>query len=185
MGGGVVKLSTKVKYGSAPLVAAWLAFHGTVDPVVAHAAKNAARPAAPAPAHAATVSAGATSHSAGIAIAFARAQLGKPYLWGGTGPDAFDCSGLVQAAWAAAGVHIPRTSQGQFGGLRHITAAQLQPGDLVFYRGALGPGELPPGHVVMYLGGGYVIQAYATGYPIKISPLASLNSAGLIGYARP
>ena len=57
---------------------------------------------------------GAPGKAAATAIAYARAQLGRPYLWGGTGPDAFDCSGLVMEAYAAAGVSIPRTSQEQW-----------------------------------------------------------------------
>jgi cell wall-associated NlpC family hydrolase len=113
----------------------------------------------------------AASPAAATAITYARAQLGKPYLWGGTGPGAFDCSGLVMQAWAHAGVAIPRTSQAQWAALPHIPASQLQPGDLVFYAGALEPGEAPPGHVVMYLGGGQIIEAYATGYPIRITAL--------------
>ena len=65
----------------------------------------------------------APSPAAATAIAYARAQLGKPYVYGATGPDAFDCSGLVQAAWAAAGVSIPRTSRAAVGG----SAARVQP----------------------------------------------------------
>jgi peptidoglycan DL-endopeptidase CwlO len=126
-----------------------------------------------APATTATTAAAAPSSAAASAIGYARAELGKPYLWGGTGPGAFDCSGLVMQAWAHAGVAIPRTSQGQWAALPHITEGQLQPGDLVFYTGALEPGEAPPGHVVMYLGGGQIIEAYATGYPIRITALRS------------
>jgi cell wall-associated NlpC family hydrolase len=113
------------------------------------------------------------------AIAFAKAQLGKPYLYGGTGPDAYDCSGLVQAAWAAAGVHIPRTSEDQWKYLRHVPPGQLQPGDLLFYTGS--PIDAPPGHVVMYLGGGRILEAYGTGYPIRITRLRP----GAWGGARP
>jgi peptidoglycan DL-endopeptidase CwlO len=120
--------------------------------------------------------------AAATAIAYARAQAGKPYLWGGTGPDAFDCSGLVMAAWASAGVTIPRTSQEQWAGLPHVT--DPQPGDLVFYAGADGT-IASPGHVVLYIGHGQVIQAYATGYPVMITSLASVNAGPLTGYARP
>ena len=120
---------------------------------------------------------------AATAIAYAKAQLGKPYVWGGTGPDGYDCSGLVLMAWRSAGVDIPRTSQAQWAGLQHITAAQAQPGDLIFYAGADGTMSAP-GHVVMFLGGGQVIQAYSTGTPIQISALASMTSSGLVGYAR-
>jgi cell wall-associated NlpC family hydrolase len=125
----------------------------------------------------------AATGKAAIAIAFARAQLGKPYVWGGTGPDGFDCSGLVMMAWRAAGVNIQRTSQAQWASLPHETAAQAQPGDLIFYAGSDGTLSAP-GHVVMDLGGGQVIQAYSTGTPIEISSLASMGSSGLVGYAR-
>ena len=64
----------------------------------------------------------APSPAAATAVAFARAQIGKPYVYGATGPDAFDCSGLVQAAWAAAGVQIPRTSEQQWADLPHVSA---------------------------------------------------------------
>jgi cell wall-associated NlpC family hydrolase len=121
---------------------------------------------------------------AAAAIAYAKQQLGKPYLFGGTGPDAFDCSGLVMMAWRAAGVDIPRTSEAQYAALPHITAAQAQPGDLIFYAGSDGTLS-SPGHVVMYLGGGMVIQAFMTGTNIMINPLSFLTSSGLVGYARP
>jgi len=121
---------------------------------------------------------------AAVAIAYAKQQLGKPYVWGGTGPDGFDCSGLVMEAWQAAGVNIPRTSEAQYAALPHITAAQAQPGDLIFYAGSDGT-MTAPGHVVMYLGGGLVIQAYTTGTPIEISTLAFMGPSQLVGYARP
>jgi cell wall-associated NlpC family hydrolase len=121
----------------------------------------------------------APSPAAATAVAFARAQLGKPYVYGATGPDGFDCSGLVQAAWAAAGVSIPRTSEQQWTGLPHVSQDQLHPGDLVFYTGS--PIDPPPGHVTMYAGGGQMIEAYGTGVPIRVTGLRS----GAWGYARP
>ena len=103
------------------------------------------------------------------AIAFAEAQLGKPYCWGGQGPACFDCSGLVFAAYAAAGIHIARTTyQWQQDGPQ-IPLSQIQPGDLLFSAGSDGT-PTNPGHVVMYLGGGQVIQAPETGEDVQIDP---------------
>ena len=123
----------------------------------------------------------APSPAAATAVAFARAQLGKPYIYGGpTAPGTsggFDCSGLVQAAWAAAGVQIPRTSEQQWAQLPHVSSPQ--PGDLVFYTGS--PIDPPPGHVTMYAGGGQMIEAYGAGVPIRVTGLRS----GAWGYARP
>lgn len=95
--------------------------------------------------HAAAASAGAPGSAAAEAIAYAQAQIGKPYEWGGTGPGAFDCSGLVTQAYAVAGVSIARTSQEQWATEPHVTSPR--PGDLVFFTGTLQPGEQPPGHV--------------------------------------
>jgi len=135
-------------------------------------------------AHAAAPAGGGTA--AAQAIGYAKDQLGCPYTWGGTGPCAagFDCSGLTQAAWSAAGVSIPRTSEEQWASLPHISRSQLQPGDLVFAAGADGT-LASPGHVVMYIGHGKIIQAYGQGVPLEVSSLASVNAAGLVGYARP
>jgi hypothetical protein len=74
---------------------------------------------------------GPTTTQADKAVAFAFAQIGKPYEWGATGPDAYDCSGLVQAAWAAAGLAIPRDTYEQWAALPHIPVADLEPGDLL------------------------------------------------------
>ena len=110
------------------------------------------------------------STAVATAIAFAKAQLGKPYQWGAAGPDAYDCSGLVYAAYAAAGIHIARTTyQWQQDG-PVIPLSQIQPGDLLFSAGSDGtPSD--PGHVVMYLGGGQVIQAPQTGEDVQIDPV--------------
>ena len=83
------------------------------------------------------------------------AQLGCPYVYGGTGPChmGFDCSGLVQAAWAAAGVQIPRDTYWQWAALPHVPLSSLEPGDLLMYNGV--------GHVAMYVGGGYIIERAA------------------------
>ena len=129
--------------------------------------------------HGAPARAAATG-AAAQAIAYARAQLGKPYCYGGTGPSCYDCSGLIEQAYASAGVDIARTSEEQWATLPHV--AKPRPGDLVFFVGS--PIDPSPGHVVLYIGHGMVIQAYATGYPVMVSTLASLASSGFVGYAR-
>jgi peptidoglycan DL-endopeptidase CwlO len=106
---------------------------------------------------------GPTSTQAQKAVAFAYAQLGKPYVWGATGPDSYDCSGLVQAAWAAAGVSIPRVTYDQWAALPHIATSSLQPGDLLYYDGE--------GHVSMYVGDGYIIDAPRTGLTVEKIPM--------------
>ncbi|HEY6275610.1 MAG TPA: C40 family peptidase [Streptosporangiaceae bacterium] len=115
------------------------------------------------------------------AIAFARAQLGKPYLWGGTGPDAFDCSGLVMMAYRTAGVDIPRTSEQQWAWGPRVAPGHEAPGDLVFFAGADGT-TTSPGHVGMVIGNGLMIEAFATGFPIRIAPY---GGRGAVGFSRP
>ena len=122
------------------------------------------------------------------AIQFAQRQLGKPYLWGGTGPDAFDCSGLVMMAYRAAGINIARTSQQQWASEPKVSPAQVQPGDLVFFAGSDGT-PTAPGHVGLVIGKGKMIEAYATGFPIRISTFGTANSAPglatIVGFTRP
>jgi cell wall-associated NlpC family hydrolase len=96
--------------------------------------------------------------TAGKVIAYAEAQLGKPYLWGATGPDAFDCSGLAMMAYRAAGITIPRTSQQQWAYGPRVAASQVQPGDLVFFAGSDGT-MTAPGHVGIVTGPGTMIDA--------------------------
>jgi len=121
---------------------------------------------------------GSTSTQAGKAVAFAYAQLGKPYQWGATGPGSFDCSGLVQAAWAAAGVSIPRTTYSQWAALPHISSSAIQPGDLLYYDGE--------GHVAIYVGGGYMIDAPQTGMDIQKIPMNnSWYASNFDGAVRP
>jgi cell wall-associated NlpC family hydrolase len=122
------------------------------------------------------------------AINFAQQQLGKPYLWGGTGPDAFDCSGLVMMAYRQAGIYIARTSQAQWTTEQHIPASQVRPGDLVFFAGSDGTAAAP-GHVGIVIGGGKMIEAYATGYPVRISAYGKPSSAPgdgtVVGFTNP
>ncbi|HVL85012.1 MAG TPA: C40 family peptidase, partial [Pseudonocardia sp.] len=117
-----------------------------------------------------------------IAIEFALAQLGVPYLWGGDGPaeGGFDCSGLTTAAYAAAGITLPRTAQTQFGAGPHVpNDADLMPGDLVFYGT---PDRVH--HVGLYLGEGRMVNAPRRGKPVQV---ASVRYPGddYLGATRP
>jgi peptidoglycan DL-endopeptidase CwlO len=121
---------------------------------------------------------GPTSSQADKAVAFAYAQLGKPYQWGGTGPGSFDCSGLAQAAWAAAGVAIPRDTYEQWAALPHISSSAIQPGDLLYYDGI--------GHVAIYVGDGYIIDAPQTGLDVEKIPMGTgWYASTFAGAARP
>lgn len=120
----------------------------------------------------------AVNGKAGVAVRYAHDQLGKPYVWGATGPDAFDCSGLVQAAWAAAGVSIPRDTYSQWAALPHIPQSGIQPGDLLFYDAE--------GHVAIYAGGGMIIDAPQPGENVEEVPMnESWYAQNFDGAARP
>jgi hypothetical protein len=121
-----------------------------------------------------------TSQPAGTAVTFAIAQLGKPYLWGGTGPDRFDCSGLTQAAWQRAGVPIGRTTWDQLREGVPTTTAALVPGDLILVPGSQGT-LAAPGHMGMYLGRGLVIHAPRTGDVVKVTTLRAFTAGGVSG----
>lgn len=112
------------------------------------------------------------SGRAGIAVGFASAQLGKPYCndGGRKGPDCYDCSGLTQSAWAAAGVSLPGSSGAQYSAFPQVPMSQLQPGDLVFFPN-------PGSHVGIYAGGGSVISASVPGDVVKYHPLSMYASA--------
>ncbi|GLX51240.1 glycoside hydrolase [Streptomyces hygroscopicus subsp. hygroscopicus] len=109
------------------------------------------------------------------AVAFATAQLGKPYVWGAEGPDSFDCSGLTSQAWAAAGRPIPRTSQEQWKQLKHIDIKDMRPGDLVIYFD-------DASHVALYIGDGAIIQAPRPGRSVTV---AGAGSMPILGVVRP
>ena len=104
------------------------------------------------------------SSGASAALAYARAQLGKPYQWAGAGPAAFDCSGLTMRAWGAAGVGLPHSAAGQYAGTAHVPIADLQPGDLVFFGSDLH-------HVGIYVGGGQMIHAPHSGTVVSYSTI--------------
>jgi cell wall-associated NlpC family hydrolase len=122
---------------------------------------------------------GPTSTQAEKAVAFAYAQLGCPYVFGGTGPcaDGFDCSGLTMEAWASAGVSIPRTSYEDWAELPHVSTSALEPGDILVFLGG--------GHVAIYVGHGELIQAPQTGEDVDLEPLSGWFTENLDGAVRP
>jgi cell wall-associated NlpC family hydrolase len=149
--------------------------------------------AATAPAPQASCQPGTTSisvpnQSVATVIAFARQQIGKPYLWGGTGPDAFDCSGLMMMAYRAAGIDIPRTAESQWLWGPRVPAGHEEPGDLVFFAGSDGT-TTSPGHVGLVIRHDLMIEAYATGFPIRIAAYGNSKAAAgdtnPVGFTRP
>lgn len=112
------------------------------------------------------------SAAAAAAIAFAQQQLGEPYVWGATGPGTWDCSGLVQAAWRAAGVGLPRVARDQARAVTPVRREQVQPGDLIFY------GDPVVYHVVMYLGNGRIIEAPRSGLTVRETAVRWSNFVG-------
>jgi cell wall-associated NlpC family hydrolase len=112
-----------------------------------------------------------------VAVQVALAQVGKPYVWGATGPGGFDCSGLMLYAWRSAGRQLPRTSRAQYAGTRRVAISQLRPGDLVFFAK---PGRAIH-HVGMYIGGGQMVEASRRGAPVRTR---SIFRRDLIGAGR-
>jgi peptidoglycan DL-endopeptidase CwlO len=119
------------------------------------------------------------SGSAAKAVSFAYAQLGCPYVFGGTGPcpSGYDCSGLAQAAWAYAGVSIPRDTYEQWAALPHIPLSQLQPGDLIYFNGE--------SHVAIYVGGNMIIDAPTPGQNVEKVALSGWYASTEDGAVRP
>ncbi|MER5888397.1 NlpC/P60 family protein [Streptomyces sp. NPDC001941] len=113
----------------------------------------------------------APNSRAAEAVAYAYGALGKPYVWGATGPGSYDCSGLTQAAWSAAGVSLPRTTYTQINAGQRISRSQLAPGDLVFFYSGIS-------HVGLYIGNGQMIHAPHPGAPVRIAPIDQMPFAG-------
>ncbi|GAA4480196.1 C40 family peptidase [Rhodococcus olei] len=108
------------------------------------------------------------------AVEAAASKIGAPYVWGAAGPDAFDCSGLVQWAFKQAGLNLPRTSYDQAAAGTPVSAKDLQPGDVVsFYGGS---------HSGIYAGNGEIIHAATSGTPVKRAPLGSMPMDGARRY---
>ncbi|WP_399887738.1 NlpC/P60 family protein [Streptomyces sp. BBFR51] len=136
--------------------------HGTA----ARASRSASGPrgALPAPAQ-------APNSRAAAAVAYAHQKLGSPYVWGATGPNAFDCSGLTQAAYRAAGVSLPRTTYAQIDAGRRVPRSELRPGDLVFFYSGIS-------HVGIYIGKGQMIHAPNPSAPVRVAPVDEMPFAG-------
>ncbi|MFF8912621.1 NlpC/P60 family protein [Streptomyces sp. NPDC015032] len=109
----------------------------------------------------------AGSARAAVAVTAVRQALGRPYIWGANGPAAFDCSGLMQWAYAQAGVSLPRTSQAQRYAGHMVPLSEARPGDLVAYRA-------DAGHIGMYVGNGQVIHAPYPGAPVRYDPVGMM-----------
>jgi cell wall-associated NlpC family hydrolase len=110
----------------------------------------------------------APSGAAQVAVDTALAQVGDPYVWGAGGPNAFDCSGLTQYAYSAAGVSLPHSSRSQSGMGRSVSVSELQPGDLLFYYS-------PTSHVAMYVGNGQMVHASTSGKPVMVVSFDSMS----------
>ncbi|WP_260636166.1 C40 family peptidase [Streptomyces angustmyceticus] len=119
---------------------------------------------------AAAAAAQAPDSRAARAVAFAYAALGKPYVWGATGPSGYDCSGLTQAAWRSGGVSLPRTTYTQISSGPRVARSQLAPGDLVFFYSGIS-------HVGIYVGDGKMIHAPHPGAPVRIAPIDQMPFA--------
>ncbi len=109
----------------------------------------------------------------GPAVAYAKAQVGKAYVWGAAGPNSFDCSGLTMAAYAQAGISLPHNSQAQYNSGRRISESELRPGDLVFYYS-------PISHVGIYVGDGQVVNALNPGSGVQVSGLHDMPYVGAV-----
>jgi cell wall-associated NlpC family hydrolase len=112
---------------------------------------------------------GAPADAAARAVSAAMSRRGDTYVWGGTRPGGFDCSGLTLWSYAQAGITIPRTSRAQYGIGRSVPKDQLRPGDLLFYGGSASSIH----HVAMYIGDGNIVHASTYGIPVKSAPISN------------
>ena len=150
----------------------------------ARAAAEAARQAAlqaPAPGGPDGSSDPAPAGDAAAVVAYARAQVGLPYVWGAAGPRTFDCSGLTMRAWERAGITLPHFAADQYVRSRPVSYSQLRPGDLVFWSHDGSPGDIY--HVAVYIGDDQMIEAPRTGMDVKIASLWIMGTPNF--YARP
>ncbi|MFE9876540.1 NlpC/P60 family protein [Streptomyces sp. NPDC005784] len=141
-----------------------------------HVSRSSAREPAPVTPSGTSGAADATSVAApnsraAAAVAYAYSKLGSAYVWGATGPDAFDCSGLAQAAYRSAGVSLPRTTYSQINAGQRVTLSELRPGDLVFFYSGIT-------HVGIYVGNGQMIHAPNPSAPVRLAPISEMPFAG-------
>jgi cell wall-associated NlpC family hydrolase len=120
-----------------------------------------------------TVAAAPASGRAGAAVQYALAQVGDSYVYGASGPSAFDCSGLTMMAWAAAGVALPHSSSAQMGSGAPVSTSALQPGDLVFYYS-------PVSHVGIYIGNGQIAHAANPSTGVRVDSVGSMPISGAV-----
>ncbi|WP_200301860.1 C40 family peptidase [Streptomyces adelaidensis] len=118
-----------------------------------------------------SATADAPNSRASAAVSYAYTKLGSPYVWGATGPNAFDCSGLTQAAYRAAGVSLPRTTYAQINAGQRVARSELRPGDLVFFYSGIS-------HVGIYIGNGQMIHAPNPSAPVRVAPLDEMPFTG-------
>jgi cell wall-associated NlpC family hydrolase len=116
-----------------------------------------------------------SSGQAATAVRAAMSEIGKPYVWAGSGPSSFDCSGLTMSSWRQAGVLMSHSAADQYASFPHVGIDQLQPGDLVFF-------GHPIHHVGMYVGGGMMVHAPETGELVQVAPM---SRGDLVGASRP
>lgn len=161
---------TATATAAAALVGVLPALNGAATPAAAPTAAPAAAPAAPVNTPATvespvtTVALSAPSAAGASAVGRAMSKIGAPYRWGAAGPNAFDCSGLVNWAFKSAGVSLPRTSRAMSRVGRPVAKSDLRPGDLVFF-------YRPVSHVGIYIGNGKVVNALNSRTPVKISDI--------------
>jgi peptidoglycan DL-endopeptidase CwlO len=143
--------------------------------LAAQQATPVAAPAPPSPPSSSGGPAPAPSSRAQIAVRAALSQVGKPYQWGASGPNSYDCSGLTMWAWAHAGVSLPHSSSMQYSATQRVSQSDWQPGDLLFFGS-------PIHHVAMYIGNGQLVEAPYTGASVRVT---SAYRSDYVGAGRP
>lgn len=161
----LTKKAAKTVSANAAVVSSDVAWQTSDDVASTVVSTTPKAPARPAVAHTSSAAASAASLSVSLpasdsrVVSIAQHYLGVPYVWGGTSPSGFDCSGLVQYVFNQIGIHLPRTSYAQGAAGQRIPASAAQPGDLVYYGG----------HIGIYVGGGKMIHAPKPGESVKVA----------------